>query len=96
MNDRQPCDECEAMAVWQWAPADSYGSYCDAHVPRGCSCNNTWNDETDELTGPEARDEDGRLLPCIEIEFDASGFAPGDKEEVLKYRARNNYSAPTI
>lgn len=92
--DKQACDECERMAVWQYAPADTYGSYCDGHVPRGCSCNQTWSEETGSMDGPEQVDDTGRLLPCVEMEFDIDGFPTGDREDVWRYRAANGYPTP--
>lgn len=48
---------CGAPADWYYAPGD--GDYCDACVPRGCSCN-------EDEDGNEQLDEGGRRLPCCE------------------------------
>lgn len=48
---------CGKPADWFYAP--SGGDYCDACVPRGCSCNF-------DLEGNEYLDEGGRRLPCCE------------------------------
>jgi hypothetical protein len=77
---------CGAPAVWQLAPADSYGEYCDDCVPRGCSCNII------DIGNPRARkqhrDKRGRLLPCCEYDFDENGFPPDPPDKVEAYRHR--------
>lgn len=75
---------CEAVAVWEMAPCDSFGEWCDDHVPRGCSCNAI--DLWDDLSTEQERDEKGRLLPCCEYDFKPEGFEPGDPEGPRKYR----------
>jgi hypothetical protein len=50
---------CGAKAVWIYMPGGT--DYCDACVPRGCSC---WLDED----GVEELGIDGRRQPCIEFE----------------------------
>lgn len=42
--------------------------YCYDCVPRGCSCN------YDEATQKEDTDEQGRLLPCCEFDYNEKGF----------------------
>lgn len=80
------CQKCGAMAVWEMAPCDSFGEYCDDCVPRGCSCNTVDFPATD--VGEEHRDERGRLLPCCEYDFLPDGFPPGDPKGPAEYRAR--------
>lgn len=60
---------CFAKAVWYYAPShDGDDYYCDKHVPRGCSCN------IDPDTNIEDTDDQGRLLPCCEFDYEANGF----------------------
>lgn len=67
------CAKCSEMAVWDYMPSDMDGSYyCDAHVPRGCSCN--WDSETQT----EILDDDGRQLPCCEYDYNVGGFNDAD------------------
>lgn len=80
MDEKATCEVCGALAVWQWAPADSFGDYCDDHVPRGCSCNAV---DFEDPSGPQHLDEWGRLRPCVEIEFDADGFPPKVQRPVI-------------
>lgn len=83
------CSVCGALAVWEYAPADGLGEYCDEHVPRGCSCNRSYNPESDDWDGPEDTDELGRLLPCCEYFWSPEGFEPTDPAEVEAYRKRS-------
>jgi len=76
---------CDAVAVWKLAPADSFGEWCDEHVPRGCSCN-LIDFEDRRPEAPQVTDELGRLLPCIEYDFMPEGFEPGDPDGPRKYR----------
>jgi hypothetical protein len=32
------CRACEDIATWVYMPDEQHGPFCDAHVPRGCSC----------------------------------------------------------
>jgi hypothetical protein len=82
------CSVCGAKAVWEYMPADGIGEYCDQHVPRGCSCNRSFNPETDDWDGPEPRDESGRLQPCCEYWFTPEGFEPTDPSEIEEHRKR--------
>jgi hypothetical protein len=67
------CQKCGKLAVWEYAPSDGVGSYCDECVPRGCSCNVI--DHRDESPDAEQdRDELGRLMPCVEYWFWPDGF----------------------
>ena len=68
------CLRCDAMATWVYSPNDGDGHYCDACVPRGCSC--WWNEELQEFD----RDDAGREMPCIEYRECEGGF---DNEEPL-------------
>ena len=69
------CDKCRSMAVWEYAPADGNGFYCDTHVPRGCSCNTMGYEHSG--FHPRSRpdlDDQGRDLPCVEYWFDEEGY----------------------
>jgi hypothetical protein len=46
--------------------------YCDDHVSRGCSCNLLH--PFDPNATEEAKDDQGRLLPCCEYTYDDRGF----------------------
>jgi hypothetical protein len=61
------CNKCNAKAVWNYAPS-GFNYYCDNHVPRGCSCN------VDPDSNIEDTDEQGRLMPCCEYDYSATGF----------------------
>lgn len=82
------CDKCDdLLAVWWYMPefADgSRGYYCDACIPRGCSCNIISAKETD-LSIPsdyslnedgdyECFESNGRRLPCCEYGYSEEGF----------------------
>jgi len=68
MGMKRLCNYCKTkMAVWVYMPKDDRW-YCDDCISRGCSCN------IDPDTHEEDRDEQGRLLPCCEYEYDAEGF----------------------
>lgn len=82
------CMECGEKAVWELAPSDSYGEYCDVHVPRGCSCNAMINPITGQFDGPEETDDSGRLLPCCEYDFHPEGFEPSHPFKVTLYKLR--------
>lgn len=58
------CAVCGALATWDYlpAPASARRSYCDQHVPRGCSCSEG------------SVDASGRRRPCIEYDYEADGF----------------------
>lgn len=62
------CLKCTKMAVWYYMPGSDEIAYCDLHIPRGCSCNVDY--ETDE---PILDDQD-RLLPCVEYDYNELGF----------------------
>lgn len=34
---KKKCKHCDNIATWVYVPNEQY--YCDAHVPRGCTCN---------------------------------------------------------
>lgn len=87
MTAKAKCQTCGALAVWELAPADSFGEYCDDCVPRGCSCNVIDYDDP-RPDAPQHTDEQDRLLPCCEFWRWPDGFEPGDPEEVAAYRAR--------
>lgn len=68
------CFKCPKLAVWEYAPgkrqSDDY--YCDDHVSRGCSCNLI--SLSDPNATEEYKDEQGRLLPCVEYMYSDKGF----------------------
>lgn len=70
------CDTCGEKAVWEYAPSDNSHQYCDICVPRGCSCNviDLWDDEATE----QHRDDQHRLLPCVEYWYHEDGFEERD------------------
>lgn len=79
------CNKCQAMAVWFYMPSsiDINSSFkCDNCVPRGCSCNMKCNFGIDgeQLEEPyeEYKDDQGRLLPCCEFDFNEEGFNEED------------------
>lgn len=94
MSDLAKCQVCGAQAVWELAPADSFGEFCDEHVPRGCSCNVIYRGPDEEPRYDEQglpiqeqeRDERGRLLPCCEYDFYPEGFPPGDPRQPDRFR----------
>lgn len=67
---KQLCDKenCKKMAVWYYMPASEDVYYCDEHISRGCSCN--INPDTNE----EDKDGLGRLLPCVEYDYNEKGY----------------------
>lgn len=71
---KQKCSVCDKFAVWDYMPNDREDmTFCDDHVPRGCSCNNV--DYFDESENAEQfRDVHGRLLPCCEFQYNEEGF----------------------
>ena len=81
---KQKCNCCGRVATWQYDPGIEM--YCDAHVPRSCSCNfqikagiiehyneHDWPDNPHE-DYEELRDAVGRLLPCIEYSYNEDGW----------------------
>jgi hypothetical protein len=72
------CSKCPAKAVWKYAPADTYSDYndsrrffCDECIKRGCSCQwiNVLDPEDKQYT-----DNLGRLLPCVEYDYNEKGY----------------------
>lgn len=58
------CKACNTKAVWHYLPSDSISTYyCNACVPRGCSCNID-----------EEPDADGLLQPCCEYGYSEYGY----------------------
>ena len=53
-----PCTNCGKKAVWSYMPGKE--NFCDACVPRGCTCNQ-------EDDGTEPLDKKGRKHPCCEF-----------------------------
>lgn len=82
--DLARCMTCGNLAVWELVPSDSYGEYCDACVPRGCSCNLI--DFANPKARKQHRDDKGRLLPCCEYWFWEEGFPASPKAKVALYR----------
>jgi hypothetical protein len=75
---RHICCKCSNKAVWKYIPADERSwqdksrFYCEDHIGRGCSCNRkNMSDLNDE---EEFTDEQGRLLPCCEYDYNEKGF----------------------
>lgn len=69
------CDKCCTKAVWEYAPSDGNGFYCDVHVPRGCSCNTmTYEHSEFHPRSQPDLDEQGRDLPCVEYWFNEEGY----------------------
>lgn len=79
--------KCGKMAVWHYTPsdrADNDRNYCDNCVSRGCSCN-LYPKEGVDLDAEynsddwyEPVDDQGRLFPCCEYDYDANGFREED------------------
>lgn len=65
------CFKCSKNAMWYYLPSCSRKEeeryFCDDHISRGCSCNI-------DSSGKEETDDLGRLLPCIEYDFNEKGF----------------------
>lgn len=83
--DKHKCCKCGLRAVWYYAPwtrgkAEHQAYYCEDHVSRGCSCNVIkFQPDPDKPEDFEQhKDEQGRLLPCCEYNWDGEGF---DKPE---------------
>jgi hypothetical protein len=48
-NELEICS-CGKIATWLYMPlSDNYPYYCDEHVPRGCSCNNSYLEEEPDI-----------------------------------------------
>jgi len=88
-NILHTCRECNVVALW--CTGDTY--FCDDHVPRGCSCNwglkpgiePIYDSEGVVEINPrddyeEAKDDKGRLLPCVETCYSEEGFLLMDHE----------------
>ena len=68
------CSQCKEEALWCYSPRAKKDDYfCDACVPRGCSCNLDQGLLMMEIS-EETRDELGRLLPCCEYGYCEEGF----------------------
>jgi hypothetical protein len=64
------CAHCNNLAVWYYMPASEWWTeksryLCDVHIEphRGCSCSTEVDDQ-------------GRLLPCVEFDYNPDGFEP--------------------
>ncbi len=68
------CEKCDALAVWFYAPGDSHGVFCEEHIERGCSCNVIDWGIDDDSDDNQQRDDQGRILPCCEYDYDADGW----------------------
>jgi hypothetical protein len=70
------CCKCNQMAVWVYMPMsdrlekDRY--FCDDCIERGCGCNQI--DIGDNASDEQYKDDQGRLLPCVEYDFNEEGF----------------------
>ena len=64
------------MSVWIYMPsgerAEKDRYYCDDCIERGCSCNCIMVNGF--ITDEQNQDDQGRLLPCIEYDFNEEGF----------------------
>lgn len=79
---KHTCCRCSMKAVWFYLPwsegkirRDHY--FCEACVRRGCSCNLITDPGEGDIgmqTGEQYKDDQGRLLPCIEYDFNSSGY----------------------
>ena len=67
------CDKCDALAVWNYAPGKGDVYYCEAHVPRGCSC---MTEIDDDGVLQDVLDDQGRQQPCVEYNYNEKGFDP--------------------
>ena len=72
----EACESCGKKAEWTYMPGDF--SFCDKHVPRGCSCNDYPIDNNYEnikkRNWKSERDKLGRLLPCCEYWYNKTGW----------------------
>lgn len=75
---KHKCAKCDKDAVWYYQPSsdnweESHRYLCDEHIfpYRGCSC------MIDLSTGLKEKDEQGKLLPCIEFMYSEEGFENG-------------------
>ena len=68
---KHPCNKCPNQAVWHYTPSDAEKYYCDLCIKRGCDCNiiDPYGFDLEEY-----KDEQGRLLPCCEYDYDENGF----------------------
>ena len=102
---KQKCYYCNNKATWLYMPCDYEKNkktwwqiesirkkdyYCDIHVPRGCSCNNIYEEDLDESDSKDdlkfigvdsngnniytSLDIKGREYPCCEFWYDKDGF----------------------
>lgn len=73
------CCKCDAFAVWCYMPASERPEeeryFCDEHISRGCSCQVI---EYGSGGTEQYKDEQGRLLPCIEYDYDPNGYYDND------------------
>ena len=67
------CDKCNSLAVWNYAPGKGDIYYCEACVPRGCSC---MTEEDDDGNVKDVLDDQGRQQPCVEYNYNEKGFDP--------------------
>lgn len=73
------CGQCDKVAVWYYVPSSEWWTeksryLCEDHINphRGCSCN------INPESGEQDKDEVGRLLPCIEFDYNKDGFENED------------------
>lgn len=90
-----PCIVCGRKADWFYMPGSE--SYCDNHVPRGCSCNAELKEgidiDSEEATNHanyyEPVDDQGRKYPCCEYSKIDPSFH--DNKEFVEHVWENYY-----
>ena len=76
---KRKCFKCNSSAVWRDTPCSKEDEkyFCDNRVKRGCSCNLIGDSLEEEYT-----DEQGRLSPCCEYDYNLKGFSYDDDEDL--------------
>lgn len=94
MFEKYKCYECDKLATWSYMPATENFTLeetylCDDHVPRGCTCNQTWEpidgdknngDESNWKMVSEILDKNGKKLPCCEWQYCEDGYFVNNDE----------------
>ena len=86
------CYKCPQIAVWMYMPSNETRKeheryFCDNCISRGCSCNWLSDNECSPIidddgeTFKEAKDEQGRLLPCCEYDYCEKGYDYEDNKD---------------
>lgn len=80
--EKHKCIKCNQLAIWYYVPwskkkIELEAYYCDDCISRGCSCNViSFNPNPDDPASYEQyKDEQERLLPCCEYDWDGDGFS---------------------